>query len=121
MSKPDWDSVRGFGHDLLHLSELAARDDQPSERRARLPGVKESLHDGITSGLLDRRKHETPATVIVLEALSEILPDDTYVTELRIPRAALHPVLSKPRIRPADGDRVSYNKQRLHKVGTSPN
>jgi general secretion pathway protein L len=36
------------------------------------------------SGLLDRRKHETPATVIVLEALSEILPDDTYVTELRV-------------------------------------
>jgi general secretion pathway protein L len=36
------------------------------------------------SGLLDRRKRETPATVIVLEALSEILPDDTYVTELRV-------------------------------------
>ena len=36
------------------------------------------------SALLDRRKQETPATVIVIEALSEILPDDTYVTELRV-------------------------------------
>jgi general secretion pathway protein L len=36
------------------------------------------------SALLDRRKQEMPATVIVLEALSEILPDHTYVTELRV-------------------------------------
>jgi general secretion pathway protein L len=36
------------------------------------------------TALLARRKHETPATVIVLEALSEILPDNTYVTELRV-------------------------------------
>jgi general secretion pathway protein L len=36
------------------------------------------------SAILDRRKQETPATVIVLEALSDILPDHTYVTELRV-------------------------------------
>jgi len=33
---------------------------------------------------LERRKHETPSSVIVIEALSRILPDDTYLTELRI-------------------------------------
>jgi len=33
---------------------------------------------------LERRKHETPSSVIVLEALSQILPDHTYATELRV-------------------------------------
>ena len=33
---------------------------------------------------LERRKHDRPLTVLVLEALSKILPDQTYVTELRL-------------------------------------
>jgi general secretion pathway protein L len=33
---------------------------------------------------LARRKHETQASVIVIEELSRILPDNTYVTELHI-------------------------------------
>jgi general secretion pathway protein L len=34
--------------------------------------------------LLEQRKRTTPSSVIVLEALSQILPDHTYVSELRI-------------------------------------
>ena len=34
--------------------------------------------------MLERRKHQTPSSVIVLEVLSQVLPDHTYVTELRI-------------------------------------
>jgi general secretion pathway protein L len=34
--------------------------------------------------LLEQRKRTMPSPVIVLEALSQILPDHTYVTELRI-------------------------------------
>jgi general secretion pathway protein L len=33
---------------------------------------------------LERRKQEVPSSVIVLEALSQILPDHTYATELRV-------------------------------------
>jgi general secretion pathway protein L len=33
---------------------------------------------------LERRKRETPSSVIVLEALSQILPDHTYATEFRV-------------------------------------
>src|ERR1700682_5849672 len=33
---------------------------------------------------LERRKYETPASVIVLEALTQVLPDHTYVTELHL-------------------------------------
>jgi general secretion pathway protein L len=33
---------------------------------------------------LERRKRETPSSVIVIETLSRILPDHTYVTELRV-------------------------------------
>jgi general secretion pathway protein L len=35
-------------------------------------------------GLLAKRKQTGPSTIVVLEALSQALPDDTYVTELRI-------------------------------------
>ncbi len=52
-------------------------------RRIQLRGGQNVIARDATA-LLDRRKHETPATVIVLEALSEILPDDTYVTELHV-------------------------------------
>jgi general secretion pathway protein L len=33
---------------------------------------------------LERRKRETPANVLAIEALSQVLPDHTYVTELHI-------------------------------------
>lgn len=38
---------------------------------------------------LEKRKQEAPSTVLVLEALSKILPDHTYVTEMRIEGAKL--------------------------------
>ncbi|MGC2024687.1 PilN domain-containing protein, partial [Bradyrhizobium sp.] len=52
-----------------------------SERRAAL-----RLGSGGDSavGLLARRKQTSPSSVVVLEALSQALPDGTYVTELRI-------------------------------------
>jgi general secretion pathway protein L len=52
-------------------------------RRAQLRGGQAGVARS-ASVILDRRKQETPATVIVLEALSAVLPDHTYVTELRV-------------------------------------
>jgi general secretion pathway protein L len=73
------DVVVGGSLESRH-SDLARQIDQ---RRVLLRAGQNGVARD-ASGLLDRRKHETPATVIVLEALSEILPDDTYVTELRV-------------------------------------
>ena len=55
---------------------------QISARRAAI----RSGNDGDRSPIaaLERRKHETPASVIVLDALSRALPDNTYVTELHL-------------------------------------
>jgi general secretion pathway protein L len=54
-----------------------------NERRAQLRAGQSGVAR-TASATLDRRKQETPANVIVIEALSEILPDHTYVTELRV-------------------------------------
>jgi general secretion pathway protein L len=61
-------------------SELA---QQISQRRA---AIRAGGDGGDRSPLaaLERRKYETPASVIVLDALSRILPDHTYVTELHL-------------------------------------
>ncbi|MGJ4949934.1 PilN domain-containing protein [Bradyrhizobium sp. HKCCYLS20291] len=60
-----------------------------SERRAAL-----RLEGGDTTALtgLVRRKQQDAASVVLLEALSRILPDNTYVTELRIDNDKLHMV-----------------------------
>ena len=54
-----------------------------AERHAALvsgrPGVFEE-----TAAKLAQKKRESAATVIVLESLSQALPDDTYLTELRV-------------------------------------
>jgi general secretion pathway protein L len=54
-----------------------------SARRVAMRSVND-LPGGSALQMLARRKQTTPSTVIVLEALSALLPDDTYVTELRV-------------------------------------
>lgn len=70
-------------------SRLAAEEAlltrQIAERRAamRLSAV---AADGGAQNALAQRKQSTPSSALVIEALSEVLPDDTFVTELRIER-----------------------------------
>jgi general secretion pathway protein L len=55
---------------------------QITQRRAALRGDGGSERSPLA--LLERRKYETPASVIVLESLSRLLPDHTYVTEMHL-------------------------------------
>jgi general secretion pathway protein L len=71
-------------------SHLQARQDDLArrilERRSAAIAARNAAVDPATAaeGALARRKNETPASVIALEIVSQVLPDHTYVTELRI-------------------------------------
>jgi general secretion pathway protein L len=60
----------------------SALSRQIAQRRAALR-IGQNAGDSALSQL-KQRKHEDAASVLVLETLSRLLPDDTYVTELRI-------------------------------------
>jgi general secretion pathway protein L len=66
---------------------LGAQEDelarQISQRRAAIRAASDG-GDRTPVAALERRKYETPSSVIVLDALSQLLPDHTYVTELHL-------------------------------------
>jgi general secretion pathway protein L len=55
-----------------------------AERRMAIRLGREGTAAPTPQRALERRKYASPSSVIVLEVLSQILPDHTYVTELRI-------------------------------------
>jgi|SRR5215213_4592527 len=55
-----------------------------AERRAMIRAGRDGPQAATPLRALERRKYQSPSSVIVLEVLSQILPDHTYVTELRI-------------------------------------
>jgi general secretion pathway protein L len=63
-------------------SEQDELQRQISQRRAALR--LDANAPGSALGLLAKRKQTTPSSVMALEAVSRVLPDNTYVTELRI-------------------------------------
>src|SRR3954452_24002323 len=56
---------------------------QISARRAAIRAGADGGDRSLVAAL-ERRKYETPSSVIVLEALSQLLPDHTYVTEMHL-------------------------------------
>jgi general secretion pathway protein L len=79
--------VAGFVADNLGAQENELAQ-QISQRRAAIRAGSDG-GDRSPIAALERRKYETPASVIVLDALSLILPDHTYVTELHLAGAKL--------------------------------
>jgi general secretion pathway protein L len=77
-------SVAFAAYEADHLgaqeSELAR---QISQRRAAIRNAADG-GDRSPAAVLERRKFETPASVVVLDALTQVLPDHTYVTELHL-------------------------------------
>jgi general secretion pathway protein L len=66
---------------------LSAQENELARQiSARRAAIRSGSDGGDRSPLaaLERRKYETPASVIVLDALSQVLPDHTYVTELHL-------------------------------------
>ncbi len=70
-----------FALDSLDAEQQALSQKIAARRAALRAGPEVALS---ARRLLERRKQSTPSNVIVLEALSQILPDHTFVTELHI-------------------------------------
>ena len=68
------------------LDSLEAQQQELTQRVAQHRTAMLRITSGAPSQqqALERRKRETPASVLALDALTQVLPDHTYVTELRI-------------------------------------
>lgn len=78
-----------FGASSVVSASLSARQDDLARRIAlRRAEIRNGRERGELASTplhaLERRKYEQPVAVLVLDTLSQILPDHTYVVELRI-------------------------------------
>ena len=79
-----------IGASTINGANLDARQDALSRQIASIRAAAATPGDAGLGSIpaarrtLEARKHDAPSSLIVLETLSKILPDHTYVTELRI-------------------------------------
>jgi len=75
-----------MGYSAIAADSLDAEQQELARKVAARRAALRAGPEFATSAqrMLERRKQTTPASVIVLEALSKVLPDHTFVTELRI-------------------------------------
>jgi general secretion pathway protein L len=78
------------GADAIVTTNLSGQRDELAHRisvaRSAAGALRTSRSGSATKSerALDQRKHDAPSSVLILETLSKILPDQTYVTELRL-------------------------------------
>jgi general secretion pathway protein L len=71
-------------------SSLETRQDELARQIARQRSAALTAHNApgdprtLAEDVLARRKNESPSSVIALEILSQILPDNTYVTDMHV-------------------------------------
>ncbi|CAL79976.1 putative General secretion pathway protein L, GspL [Bradyrhizobium sp. ORS 278] len=89
--KLGWISVAAITAVMLVVSTLIGGylDREIDDTQAEVARLRAALRPVIgaavaADGLLAKRKQTSPASVIVLDTLSKVLPDGTYVTELHI-------------------------------------
>jgi len=79
-------AIISMGYSAVALDSL---DTEQQDLSRKIAARRNALRTGpefavSAQRMLERRKQSIPSSVIVLEALSQILPDHTYITELRI-------------------------------------
>jgi general secretion pathway protein L len=79
-------AAAAMGYSAVALDSLDTEQQALSQKIATRRAALRTGPDFAASAqrMLERRKQSMPSSVIVLEALSQILPDHTYVTELHI-------------------------------------
>jgi general secretion pathway protein L len=79
-----------LGARAIVAANISSQQDELARRISGVRAAAGITHNGELKSMLAakwqlaRRKHDSPLTVLVLETLSKILPDNTYLTELRV-------------------------------------
>jgi general secretion pathway protein L len=77
-------AVASIGVSVIASDSLASERQELLRKISARKAAMRNFFEGSGLQSLERRKQTTPSSVIALDALSALLPDDTYVTELRI-------------------------------------
>jgi general secretion pathway protein L len=99
-------------------SEIAGLEHKLAERRAAILKERRSVDD-VEMAALYAKKGAMPANVLVLEALSRTLPDDTYLNELTIDAGKVD-LAGLTRDAPALVDVIERSHRFSHAVFTGP-
>jgi general secretion pathway protein L len=77
-------AAASIGVSAIASDSFSAEQQELLRKISARKAAMRNLFEGSALRALEKRKQTTPSSVIALEALSALLPDDTYVTELRI-------------------------------------